>query len=463
MKIILLSLLVSCSLFAQGFKSKAVIYLPGQNKNIDFERVWDYDSGTSQVFACFENFNNNKYSIYGKKIEPFDTTNILISSDSIPKHNPQISSGPNNTFRILWQEFRDGNWQLFTSFFTIDSLSPIIQLTHSDKDNITPQLNETMVVWISNQDLMHAEINDSLNNITKVDSGNCSMPNYRDFGIIYQKALDGNTSHLKMAHYSYYENEWKSEIIVENGIITNQKFAYDTEMFTYQQKDTVWRGYLSEFNIDTVYSYWISGNQNYNIENPFYFYYPTITLKSQNEIRDWFLVYESDSIDNNKEIILEFYPENDQDKINISDLPGDDINPKTIQINDSVAIFWEHIDGNNSYIYLAKEKFVPYTNTEEKKNINIVDFTLYQNYPNPFNPTTYIEYFLPYPTKVSLNIYDVLGRKIKTIFSKNLQIGKNKIVWDGTNNNGSPVGTGIYFYVLEYGVNNLSKKMVLIR
>jgi len=454
--------LFSYSLFAQGFKSKVIISLPGQNRNIDFESIWNKDSGKIQDFACFENFNDNTYSIYLKQIEPFDTTNILISSDSIPKYNPQISSEQNDTFRVIWQELRDGNWQLFSRLFTSDSLSPILQLTHSNNDNVTPKLNKTNVVWISDQNLMYAEISDSLKHITKIDSGNCSMPDNRDYGIIYQKALDENTSHLKMAYYSYYENEWKSEIIVENGIYGNPKFAYDAEMFTYQQKDTVWRGYLSVFNTDTIHTIWQSGNQSHNIENPFYFYYPTITQKSGEVIRDWFLVFESDSIENNKEITLEFFPENGKGKLNISDLAGDDFNPKAIQINDSVAIFWEHIDGNNTYVYWAKERFDIYTQMD-KKNTEIVDFSLSQNYPNPFNPTTYIEYFVPTPTKVSLKIYDILGREIKSIIPEGLQIGKNEVMWNGKNNNGDPVATGIYFCVLEYGVNKLSKKMVLIR
>ena len=66
-------------------------------------------------------------------------------------------------------------------------------------------------------------------------------------------------------------------------------------------------------------------------------------------------------------------------------------------------------------------------------------FNLYQNYPNPFNPITTIQYDIPENSYVSLEIYDVLGKKVKTLVSKSLNPGRYKIMWDATNDYGQPV------------------------
>jgi hypothetical protein len=97
--------------------------------------------------------------------------------------------------------------------------------------------------------------------------------------------------------------------------------------------------------------------------------------------------------------------------------------------------------------------------------------TLRQNYPNPFNPSTTISFELPGKMQaegsstahVHLAVYDVSGRLVKTLVSTNLIPGPHKVMWDGTNNNGNNVSSGIYFYRIVSGNWISTKKMVLIR
>ncbi len=91
-------------------------------------------------------------------------------------------------------------------------------------------------------------------------------------------------------------------------------------------------------------------------------------------------------------------------------------------------------------------------------------FALYQNYPNPFNSLTVIQYDLPTgENKVKLTIYDLLGHKIRTLMNKDDQTaGVYQITWDGRDDNGKAVATGVYFYKLHVGQKYLIKKMVLI-
>ncbi len=91
------------------------------------------------------------------------------------------------------------------------------------------------------------------------------------------------------------------------------------------------------------------------------------------------------------------------------------------------------------------------------------DVRLEQNFPNPFNPSTTIEYYLPRASMVTLDIYDILGRNIKTIDEGAKKSGPQKVIWDGTDHDGNPVASGIYFYRLQAGDLILSKKMQLLK
>lgn len=90
--------------------------------------------------------------------------------------------------------------------------------------------------------------------------------------------------------------------------------------------------------------------------------------------------------------------------------------------------------------------------------------TLNQNFPNPFNATTKISFSLPLPSVVSLDIYNILGQKIKTLaYDQILQTGNHYFTWDGTNEKNREVATGIYFYRLRVNNITMTHKMVLIK
>jgi len=74
------------------------------------------------------------------------------------------------------------------------------------------------------------------------------------------------------------------------------------------------------------------------------------------------------------------------------------------------------------------------------------EYELLGNYPNPFNPSTTISYALPFQSSVELVIYDIMGRDIKSFNISSQSAGNQNIRWDGTNENGSPVASGIYLY-----------------
>ena len=91
------------------------------------------------------------------------------------------------------------------------------------------------------------------------------------------------------------------------------------------------------------------------------------------------------------------------------------------------------------------------------------EYRLSQNYPNPFNPTTTIGFTTPVDGLVSLDIYNVLGQKIKTLYSGHKSAGTHSVVWDATNASGEAMSTGVYIYMLTSVNEQVTQKMVLIR
>jgi hypothetical protein len=91
------------------------------------------------------------------------------------------------------------------------------------------------------------------------------------------------------------------------------------------------------------------------------------------------------------------------------------------------------------------------------------NFQLYQNFPNPFNPSTEIRYDLLGQTHVTLTIYNLLGERIGILVDSIQNRGSYGILWDGTDAHGQIVPSGIYFYQIEAGGFNRTKKMVIVR
>ena len=91
------------------------------------------------------------------------------------------------------------------------------------------------------------------------------------------------------------------------------------------------------------------------------------------------------------------------------------------------------------------------------------NFSLSQNYPNPFNPSTVVSYSLPTNSFVSLIIYDLLGREVKTLINNEQNSGTYQVQWNGENNYGSKVSSGTYIYTIRTGSYYEARKMVLLK
>lgn len=108
------------------------------------------------------------------------------------------------------------------------------------------------------------------------------------------------------------------------------------------------------------------------------------------------------------------------------------------------------------------DSFTPFTTTVEETVPEIPGgFTLMQNYPNPFNPETRIQYQNPQSSHITLEVFDILGRKVKTLVDGIKQPGIHSVIWDGTNDLNNQVASGVYFYTLKAD-NRFAKSQKMI-
>jgi len=120
-------------------------------------------------------------------------------------------------------------------------------------------------------------------------------------------------------------------------------------------------------------------------------------------------------------------------------------------------VYWTDNKGN-AIVAAEKEKKLP------------SQYSLEQNYPNPFNPSTSIKFSIPSvdmqnlaSQRVTLKIYDLLGREIKTLADREMSPGNYTVTWNADDNYGKKVSTGIYLYSINAGKFAQTRKMILMK
>jgi len=90
-------------------------------------------------------------------------------------------------------------------------------------------------------------------------------------------------------------------------------------------------------------------------------------------------------------------------------------------------------------------------------------YKLSQNYPNPFNPSTKIEFYNASKGRVSVDVYNIMGQKVKTLVDAEMGVGWQEVLWDGTDASGNSAASGIYFYKMSAGDFSQIKKMLMVK
>ena len=119
--------------------------------------------------------------------------------------------------------------------------------------------------------------------------------------------------------------------------------------------------------------------------------------------------------------------------------------------------FFYSVNGRDSSFTILSD-----TNANDPLN-PVIPFNLSQNYPNPFNPITYITFSLPERAKAFLGIYNLKGQLVKTLINSEMNSGIHRVQWNGLDETGKPVSSGVYFYTLQSGNKTITHKMLLLK
>ena len=260
---------------------------------------------------------------------------------------------------------------------------------------------------------------------------------------------------------------WDFEVF-SNGCLNRNPEIGSVDNISFETyKDGQWGISYAPFYSFDYMSEHLDVNANYRHPTQFTFGIPV--SGSREDIDDYLLIYDSDSLDGNSEIMALFQGimSGVESTINISNLPGSDTWPVLTQYGNYdtlyIAVIWQHETETGTEIWWAKAGVDLPQGDIQSELVNPTNFKLHQNYPNPFNPSTKITYNLTKNAEIILNIYDVKGHMIQTICSGFTQAGSYSYKWNGTNNSGLSVPTGIYFARMETSNYSETIKMLYLK
>jgi len=453
----------SSFLFSQSFQKSILIDIPGNNYDFDLLATETYPGAES--FITWINKNDSIYTVFLKRITPTTSENVILSSDKEIKSNPKIAL---NRYalgvKIVWQNYADNFYKIIKCDYANNSLGGKIVIQDSLINDPQISLSIHRIVWIADNKLLLKEFYPSLGNTITVDSLDCASPDVlMEDGLSFTRILyekgDNENHKIYLAEYNVYTTpHWKYEIYASGnnrnptyGILGGVSF----ESIDNQISKIKYSAYQNGYLITT-------DNERCNYQNPDVFCYPIPTGSLQDKT-PFFVAFDTDSLENNKEIFIKtFYYEMYDSLINISNMEGNDYKPKiaNLFINDTVyvAIVWLNESKSKTDIWMAKKVFNRVYSSVKDENLKDNSFELMQNYPDPFNPLTNIEYYIEEATNIKIEVFDVLGNRIITLRDGSESSGMHKVIFNGNN-----LSSGVYFYQLRAGGFVETKKMLLVK
>jgi hypothetical protein len=118
---------------------------------------------------------------------------------------------------------------------------------------------------------------------------------------------------------------------------------------------------------------------------------------------------------------------------------------------------------HDHWIFMLDDFHITGRTDSDDPIVPVVATELHGNYPNPFNPETTISFSVKDKGHVKVNIYNVKGQLVKTLVNDNMNAGKHTIVWNGRDNAGKAVSSGVYFYKMSAGKYSSTKKMIMMK
>ncbi len=437
----------------------------------DYENIRVFDTLT--IMSTFYDTTHEVYTYdsLGRK----NTFTIFDNSFS-PIERSEYSYYPDNKLEYVANYWMDlsGNWQpISREYFTYDDSSITYMGQHPDSS----------IGWVT--DFTERQVYDPFGNLQKIETTSCFGSICEQYLVIYQYVGD------LLSQYVSYEMDDSANVYVPQaqGIFFYDSLNRVTQLYEEVNTDT---GFVPQYRSWWQYSDSLSGacvswwSENYDeltgnwvptmredysydvwghrSERINLYWQDSLWMPSAREVMTYLdssallhrLTQEWDS-NGWEDRTQSFYNYDTLDYITYVH-SEEKVNGIWQSGDESVYVF----DDSDTLYYYASDVFVEYRflrvlDVKDKAH-NPEAFALYQNYPNPFNPVTTIKFSIPKESEVTLNVYDVLGRRVQTLVNKKLSAGLHKVTFNGEN-----LSSGVYFYRLKFGNKILLKKMVLLK
>ncbi len=448
-----------------------------------------YELNGDLVFEKHQQNKSNIHVLFKSSYKDSTSKDISITNNNYKNMNPVgiLLSTKNFPIRIFYQTNRNGNWDIVYKDFDNDSLSAEKFLASSGDDETNPSLVELdqigrwMVLYEKDNSVFLASNNADSISTQKIFDGNDTVKYLQPVGksisgwqgsiffsaikisnsdkvqlvgkkidsdgkLTEERIIDEDTS-LSKPHFSR-GNNWDLFYEKNDGEFINEFYVdYSSDLSNISRfKDSIKGNYS---NLSTI-SFPILGKQQNTYNSNYTSNFPYSYKFSRND-SNW-IGYKSFNANNADTLIITKY-------FNSRPILGTENSPDGAL---EFPIVWP--DSVNDRIGL-KQVLVGklYTNVNDKYFPK--DFTLSQNYPNPFNPNTSIKFHLSKSAFVTINVYDILGRKIATLVNDYKTSGDYKTIF-----NASKFSSGVYFYQIELRKDkqnaveySQTKKMILLK
>ncbi len=462
---IMLWLVLSSNSISQTFQwSQPILMCDSIANNINPTFIHSWDNMIDYNVMVWERDYGDSSKILYKKFSQPDSEFVLISSlPNFKVSNPKISLSN----LLVWQDNKNNNNDIYSAIIAGNELTNMQQVTTSNLNDVKPDLFENLLVWERNGNILFTEYNyhdSTWSQEIMLDSIGCENPVTNYWQIAYQKQ-NGDSSEIYLIENQ--QSVWQTPVKISyNSDNINPTFSFGIfyNLLWQQQIYTDWQIMaVSSYNIlDTIS---INFSQ-YNEINPAAFGIPLITKDS--DLDYMFLAFQTDSTGNQ-----EIFVNNNMWAMlpaNISNYHSEDRMPvfsaggwgETGFNMVRVWLVWQSWRKNHWQLWGSYNDVI-IAGIEEESNNHPTHYKLYKNYPNPFNSQTNIKYYLPKAGNVKIEIFDVLGQKVKTLINQNKNRGEHQVNWNGRDENNFNISSGVYIYNLTSGKYSTSKKLLVLK
>ena len=483
----------------QGPSTGHVINIDGYNGNNDtFHLNFGWGGASDGWYsvpegmpAGYNSFYVGEMNIEGGTI-PFDVSGVVVANGAPMEETHIILDGPR--YHEIFVDDPEGNFDIPILFPGEYEMTAIIELAgggyyYKNEVVTLDEINNTLIIYLDNYETISGNVSAAINpenthiNIYQDDTlvssgiadvnGDYSIPGVIPGDYVASASLNGN----------YFDIQ-DVTISVDNQIINFQLEEYPYEFTFNFAGDPVGQLQLFQYMSCAIR---LSVEDLIGYENNIFSQVEFIAPFDPDEGELYTQIWKNDSLFYEQQVYD--FTEGEWIDVVYDDLFEIDVTAeyfigyRIYSLSGNVAAAYHDagpmVEGNGAYIYTSSWMQLPATynynlcikavvasqnSTSSPQNeTSQIANCLGNNYPNPFNPETTISYQLPENSEVELAVYNLKGQKVKQLVSDQLSAGQYSVVWNGKDDNGKSVSSGIYFYKMKTDNFEKTKKMILMK